>query len=425
MDPAAAGRCSRRSGTPNVLHLLLLVLAAGMALVPAPAGARQDSTRQTEQRLQRLREALKDAGRERQQVEGQRSQADERVRQVEARIAAGQRALAATERALAAQQRAVDEAERRYQSLQQHQQEQRRALAELLRGADRLGRQTPLKLLLSQQRVADGNRLLAYYRYLQADQVRRLHALETDLQQLRQAREALDQRSATLRQTRARQQRQVRELAAQRAERAQLLAQLERQYRDKAAREQALDRDAKALAKVLANLRAAAARAEAERREAARRAAEAERAARTAGRKPGKPPAARPAGSGPKVGGLGWPVSGRLLAGYGGRLPDGRRSSGVLIAAPTGTAVTAVADGRVVFSDWMTGYGNILIVDHGNGYMSLYAHNDALLRAVGSQVRRGDALARVGNSGGQGISALYFELRRDGQPVDPATWLRR
>jgi septal ring factor EnvC (AmiA/AmiB activator) len=78
-----------------------------------------------------------------------------------------------------------------------------------------------------------------------------------------------------------------------------------------------------------------------------------------------------------------------------------------------------------VFADWMNGYGLILIVDHGNGYMSLYAHNDALLRDAGATVRRGDALATVGNSGAQGRPALYFELRKGGRPVDPRGWLQR
>ncbi|CCP09457.1 Lipoprotein nlpD Flags: Precursor [Stenotrophomonas maltophilia SKK35] len=97
----------------------------------------------------------------------------------------------------------------------------------------------------------------------------------------------------------------------------------------------------------------------------------------------------------------------------------------MLIGAPAGSTVTAVADGTVVFSDWMTGYGMILIVDHGNGYMSLYAHNDTLLKDAGARVSRGDAVAKVGNSGGQGVTALYFELRRGGQPVNPDSWLQR
>ncbi|MGJ4731098.1 murein hydrolase activator EnvC family protein, partial [Luteimonas sp. SDU101] len=126
-----------------------------------------------------------------------------------------------------------------------------------------------------------------------------------------------------------------------------------------------------------------------------------------------------------QVGGLGWPLSGTLLAGYGGRMPDGRSSSGVLIGASAGTRVQAVADGTVVFAEWMTGYGMILIVDHGNGTMSLYAHCETLLKDAGAPVKRGDAVATVGNSGGQGQPALYFELRRNGQPVNPNSFLQR
>ena len=106
-------------------------------------------------------------------------------------------------------------------------------------------------------------------------------------------------------------------------------------------------------------------------------------------------------------------------------MPDGRKSSGLLIGASAGATVQAVADGTVVFAEWMTGYGLILIVDHGNGTMSLYAHNDALLKDPGDRVKRGDAVASVGNSGGQGRPGLYFELRSNGQPVDPRAWLQR
>ena len=97
----------------------------------------------------------------------------------------------------------------------------------------------------------------------------------------------------------------------------------------------------------------------------------------------------------------------------------------MLIAAAAGTPVKAVADGTVVYADWMTGYGNILIVDHGQGYMSLYAHNDGLLREAGDHVQRGQSVATVGSSGGQDSPGLYFELRRNGAPVNPADWLKR
>jgi septal ring factor EnvC (AmiA/AmiB activator) len=188
-----------------------------------------------------------------------------------------------------------------------------------------------------------------------------------------------------------------------------------------------LGSDAKSLERLLAQLRAAAAR-EAERKAAAARAA---RTASKPGSKPGSSGKPRPvapviANAAPiQVGGLGWPLSGTLLAGYGGTLPDGGSSSGLLIGANAGATVKAVANGKVVFADWMNGYGLILIIDHGNGYMSLYAHNEALLRDAGDDVKRGDPVASVGNSGNQSRPGLYFELRRNGQPVNPGTWLQQ
>src|SRR3546814_20603945 len=106
-------------------------------------------------------------------------------------------------------------------------------------------------------------------------------------------------------------------------------------------------------------------------------------------------------------------------------MPDGSKSAVVLIGAPAGTTVTAVADGTVVFSEWMTGYGLILIIDHGNGYMSLYAFNDALLKDAGAQGKRGDTVSSVGNSGGQGRPAMYFALRRHRNPVTPGSGLQK
>src|SRR3546814_12624715 len=100
-------------------------------------------------------------------------------------------------------------------------------------------------------------------------------------------------------------------------------------------------------------------------------------------------------------------------------MPGGSKSAGVLIGAPAGTTVTAVADGPVVFSEWMTGYGLILIIDHGNGYMSRYAYHDALPKDAGAQVKRGDPVSSVGNSGGPGRPSPYSHLRRNGNPPTP------
>ncbi|MCD7097790.1 peptidoglycan DD-metalloendopeptidase family protein [Stenotrophomonas sp. MMGLT7] len=406
--------------------MALVLLAGGqVALVQ---GASAQNPREAEQRLQKVRGELKGIVQERRRIEGQRGDASRRLREADEKVARSSRALAETVQSLESENRALAELQERRQRLQQGLDEQRRTLAALLRAAYAVGDNAPLKLLLSQDRVADANRVLAYHRYVQRERARSINTLTGDLQQLREVEEQIVARREALQQAHAQQKSLVDELARDRQQRARTVADLDQRYQDRSEREKALGQDARSLERLLANLRAAAARAEAERRAAARRAAAEQAAQAKSGaprggtRTPPKVVANAPA---PKVGGLGWPLSGNLLARYGGKLPDGRTANGVLIGAPAGSTVTAVADGTVVFSDWMTGYGMILIVDHGNGYMSLYAHNDSLLRDAGDRVKRGDAVAKVGNSGGQGVTALYFELRRNGQPVDPSAWLQR
>ena len=390
------------------------VLLAGVSFA---AAAPAQTSREAEQKLQRVRSELKSIAQERRKLEGERGAASRQLREADEKVGRTSRSLAETEAAMRREAAALAELQQRRDALQAQRQRQRAQLGALVRAAYQQGGDAPLKVLLSQDRVADANRLLAYHRYVQRDQARRIDALSTDLAALEQVEQEIVARRA--------------QLEAARAQQRDAVMQLEE---DRAAKEKALGQDARSLERLLANLRAAAARAEAERRAAARRAAAEAAAAKKrenaagTGRSTRDSAPARPVvASAPplKVGGLGWPVSGSLLARYGGRMPDGRTSTGVLIGAAAGTPVTAVADGTVVFSEWMTGYGLILILDHGNGYMSLYAHNDSLLKDSGDRVKRGDAVARVGTSGGQGQAALYFELRRNGQPVDPSSWLQR
>ena len=117
------------------------------------------------------------------------------------------------------------------------------------------------------------------------------------------------------------------------------------------------------------------------------------------------------------------PVRGELANQYGTTREEGATWKGLFIRSVSGETIHAVADGRVVYADWLRGFGNLLILDHGKGYMSLYANNEALLSQVGETVRGGDPIARVGASGGQGESGLYFELRRDGKTFDPLKWV--
>jgi septal ring factor EnvC (AmiA/AmiB activator) len=404
---------------------LACMIAAALALTAVSPASAQGS-RDTERKLDRVKRELRDVAAERRKLEGQRGSASRQLRAADEQVGETARALRETEAELTRKREALAALQARRDGLQQTLGAQRRELAVLLRAAYTVGDHAPLKLLLAQDKVADANRMLAYHGYLQRARSQRIAALTAELAELDALEREIAREQALLDAAHQRQRAQVAALEHDRKTRAATVAKLDDRYQDRRTREQALGRDAKALERLLAQLRAAAAKAAAERRAAEVAAArERARADDVPGAAP-RPPPVQVAKTAPiQVGGLGWPLSGSLLAGYGGRMPDGRKSSGVLIAAAAGTPVRAVADGTVVFSEWMTGYGMILIVDHGNGYMSLYAHNDALLKDAGDAVKRGDAVASVGNSGGQGRAGLYFELRRNGQPVDPGTWLQK
>lgn len=393
-----------------------LVLASGAV---APAGAQEDPEA-ARKRLERVRQELKDVAAERRQVEGRRSAAARELRAADEEVARAARGLRELQQQIAAAEGELQALQERRTGMQAALAGRREELASLLRSAYARGRAAPLKLLLAQDSVAEANRMLAYHGYLQREQVARIRGLAAELEELSRLEQEIAGRRDALESARADLGERLAGLEAERAKRQSLVADLDARFEDRQSREKALGRDAKALEDLLARLREAAAKAEAERRAAAAR----EAARQEAG--PGKPPAPRPAvPSGPSVGGAGWPVDGRLLAGFGATMPDGRKSQGLLVAAPAGTTVRAAAAGTVVYAEWMSGFGLILIIDHGDGHMSLYAHSETLLRGAGDTVAAGDPVATVGSSGGHGQPALYFELRRGGKPVDPRPWLGR
>lgn len=119
-----------------------------------------------------------------------------------------------------------------------------------------------------------------------------------------------------------------------------------------------------------------------------------------------------------------WPTAGKLVEKFGSSRAGGVHWKGVIIAAPEGNNINAIAPGKVIYADWLKGFGMVIVIDHGKGYMSLYGHAQTLLKAVGTKVEAGDNIALVGRSGGQVNSGLYFEIRHKGQAVDPAKYCR-
>jgi septal ring factor EnvC (AmiA/AmiB activator) len=125
-----------------------------------------------------------------------------------------------------------------------------------------------------------------------------------------------------------------------------------------------------------------------------------------------------------RKGQMNWPADGRLTRKFGQSRADGHlRWEGILLAAGAGTEVRAVHHGRVVFSDWLSGMGLLVVVEHGDGYLTLYGHNQDVVSEVGEWVNPDSVIADVGDSGGQATSGLYFEIRKNGQPIDPHSWI--
>ena len=122
---------------------------------------------------------------------------------------------------------------------------------------------------------------------------------------------------------------------------------------------------------------------------------------------------------------LKWPTKGRIRSGFGSQRSGQVKWKGVTIAATEGQNVAAIAGGKVIYADWLRGFGMVLVVDHGKGYMSLYGHAQTLLKSAGDSVSKGESIALVCRSCGQTESGLYFEVRHKGQAVDPARYCKR
>ncbi len=335
--------------------------------------------------------------------------------------------------------------------LQSARTEQQRLIAIQARAAYQNGREEYLKLLLNQQNPEKFARTLTYYDYLSQARLEQLKNFNETLRQLTNVEKDIDAQQAQLLVQKSSLDTQRDELDKVRKERQQVLAKLND---DVKARDQKLasrEQDQADLSKVLKTIEETLARQAREAEEARKKALIAQQEAEKkrlreaqaaadaentdAPRKPVKStPGALVSSSGETFGGpfastrgkLPWPVDGRLLARFGESRGDDARTKwdGVMISASAGSQVHAVHGGRVVFADWLRGAGLLVILDHGNGFLSLYGHNQTLLKSAGDVVKAGESISTVGNSGGQDTPALYFAIRQQGHPSDPAQWCR-
>lgn len=311
---------------------------------------------------------------------------------------------------------------------------QQETLANVLRHAYMHGQVPAAALLLSPGEPGAAARRLHYLGYLVRDRASAIEQLRGDQARVQALAEESRQQALALEALQAEQAAAQRELERQRSERAATLARVSAQI-DRQRREMdQLKRGEERLTKLVQKLaKQVAKRTPAKKRPAAPggKNASGKKSAKSASGGKSVPSAseqAEPAVAAVRLPDLqapvGAPVKGELAARFGSpRSGTGLRWNGWFITASPGTPVKAPTAGRVVFADWLRGFGNLLILDHGEGLMSLYGNNETLLKAVGDEVRAGEQIASVGNSGGSADSGLYFELRYQGKPVDPARWI--
>ncbi len=395
-------------------------------LVPPFAAHADDSKDQ----LKTLQQSIAEKEKSVKQQKQQRSSLQDQLQAQEKIIASASRELRDTQSTLSLLSKDISGLNASIDKLQKQQKNQEAILAKQLDAAFRIGQHNGLQLLLSGEESERSERILAYFGYFN-------EARQKSIEDLKQTRSDLASQRVTLQ---SKQTQQKRVLSEQQSQQQKLEQARVARKNTLTALESSLQKDEQKLVELRANEtrlrdkiaaaeRAARARAEKEAKEAAAiRAKEQQAKKKGSTYKPTQGEQAlvsRTGGLGRPAGQDIWPVRGAVLHRFGEELQGELRWKGIVISAREGSEVKAIADGRVLLADWLQGYGLVVVIEHGKGDMSLYGYNQSALVNVGDQVKSGQAIALVGTSGGQGQPSLYFEIRRQGQAVNPQPWLGR
>ncbi|MGQ4276798.1 murein hydrolase activator EnvC family protein [Pseudidiomarina sp. E22-M8] len=356
--------------------------------------ATPETATETQARIDAIARELERRQSAMQQRSRQLSLTERELQQLEMQINTVASELSATTAQLNQTNQRIDALEQQQDQLKAEQKQQARWLAKQLNMAYRIGEHDFLKLILNQENPADFERLHGYYGYFNRARLEKLDELKATQAQLQDVAGKLAIARDQIAAQQSQQKRQQGVLREQQKEQQQLIRRLQREQQQDQSRVAQLEQDQQELEEVLAAIIAAL-----------RDEPQLDGLAKLKGK-------------------LNWPAQGNVQNLFGRTRSGGVKWKGTLIDAPADSSVRAVADGRVIFANWMRGYGLLLVLDHGDGYMSLYGHNQTILPNVGEVVRRGEEIGLVGQSGGRSSPALYFEIRVKGDAVNPAQWCR-
>jgi murein hydrolase activator len=421
-----------RFKAPLLVALLGALLVALLASLPLPGQASVRDPAGVKQEREEVRRKLEDLKKAIDRTSGEKTQAAKALVLLEKRLEKTEERLNALDADRKALEADIQKLSRDEAALQTSLDNTEARLAQVLRNQYRRVEVNPTQAWLAGKSASEAARESYWYE--------RVSSAERELadQQAAQAREmqairlGLEKKQERLDNTIAQQNKSQRELMAQREERNQLVTDLSSRLKDQELERKRLERDDKRLTGVIADLTKAIEEAKKKQALAAQRQKQQQQSTPAGRDKPAPTPSPPPpmpnTGDFAKLKGqLVLPVQGTVSGRFGQtRAKDGQGPSwkGIFIATEEGQTVRAVGSGRVVFSEWLRGFGEIVIIDHGDQYLSVYGNNSKLLKAAGDSVKPGDLIAETGNSSGNLDTGLYFELRHQGQPFDPISWTK-
>ncbi|MEK6594765.1 MAG: peptidoglycan DD-metalloendopeptidase family protein [Pseudomonadota bacterium] len=385
---------------------MLLFAPGADALAANSAVAKREELRELRGRIEALQKRLSVA-------EESKTEAADALQESERAISDANRSL----RELAQQSRATNrqlaELHAASRAQESRLKSQQALLAQLLYQQYLGARSDPLKLLFNREDPNQIARQLHYYSYVSRARTELIGNLRADLAQVQELARETETKAAELAAIAAEQATQRRRLEQEKRARSLVLTRISRDIQKQKREIGTLRRDENRLTRLIEQLGRLLSRTPPRARAGPRLRNE-------------RVPDASSAGSPFQAlkGRLSLPVRGELGNRFGSQRSDGGIVwKGLFIASKAGEEVKAIASGRVVFADWLRGFGNLLIIDHGDSYMSLYGNNETLYKQVGETIGGGETIAAVGNSGGNADSGLYFEMRHQGKPFDPLTWV--
>ena len=383
--------------------ILPCVLLLSYPIHAAPPKSSPEDLKQLRQRIDALQKDLASK-------EESRSEAADALRESEQAISGASRKLSELAQEQRAANGSLSQLQTRSNTVKSDIDRQQLQLAKLLYRQYVGGQHEYLRLLLNQQDPNLIARELHYYNYLSRAHIESINALRTSLEQLDELTRESHNKSLEIRAIQAEQAKQKKHLEQEKAGHKKLLANISLQVEQQRQEISKLKRDEERLSRLVERIGKLLAQKN--------RVSTLSNSRLPDASTDGNPFAAL-------KGRLSLPIRGELINRFGSQRADGGMTwKGLFIRAPSGEEVKSIAGGRVVFADWLRGFGNLMIVDHGSGYMSLYGNNESIHKRVGDSVKSGDTIAAVGNSGGNADSGLYFELRHQGKPFDPLNWVK-